>query len=58
VYLGFSYDFTLVKLISVLAQFLLEIDKFILIRNAIIVCETYFVKQDYFSLVIIVDMLI
>jgi hypothetical protein len=41
-YLGISYDFTLVKLISALAQFLLEIDEFILIRNAIIVCETYF----------------
>jgi hypothetical protein len=43
-YLGISYDFTLVKLISALGQFLLEIDEFILIRNVIIVCETYFVK--------------
>jgi hypothetical protein len=33
----------------VLAQFLLDIDEFILIRNAIIICETYFVKHDYFS---------
>jgi hypothetical protein len=41
-YLGISYNFTLVKLISALTQFLLEIDEFILIRNVIIVCETHF----------------
>jgi hypothetical protein len=38
----FSYDFTLVKLISAFAQFLLEIAEFILIRNTSIVGETYF----------------
>ena len=58
VYLGIFCDFILVKLISALAQFLLKIDEFLLIWNTIIVCETYVVKQDYFSLVIIVDMLV
>jgi hypothetical protein len=42
VFRKFSHDFTLVKLISVFAQFLLEIAEFILIRNTSIVWETYF----------------
>jgi hypothetical protein len=49
VYLEISYDFTLVKLISAFAQFLLEIAEFILIRNTSIVWEKYFVKQEYFN---------